>query len=416
MSINNNKQLTKEQLETKLRELAEENLQLKKEIEDLKETNRRISQEHQKDKKLKSFYYKQIKKAAYSLNKSLGTEPLSLSQIEQNKIAVQELKRGVKETQILVDYITKFTKEINSTIDDHQRLDLDISLTFTDMILTEASLQEEEVHEDNDQELTVNLSGIEESRFKIECVSNLREDGIIGGNWTHIALKNSKSFMIGTKNKGIKLFENNSLIYSGKLHLEHAYFGEIIYIESLNCYILNLDLKLYRKYVDDEPPYLYMNFTCGNREGAAFRHSKINQRLITIKDYNKIAAINLQRKDIEIVLKNTDQNRIVDFRLFGKKEDKVICLDQDGGLMLLSLDYSWKDGSVLANQKIELWEDRNELPRSLCVCDRNLYVFVEVGQISIPWLSSRMLILKVSRNGERLIKKAMIDHFGKRIP
>ena len=248
---------------------------------------------------------------------------------------------------------------------------------------------------------------VEGVELVVEKAKGLEEEGLIGDEWTHVALKNRNSYMIGTMLKGLKIKENGALVYSGKLPEDEGILTDMIYVESLNCYLIASLYQIKRKDIDEKPPYLYMNYDCGSRIGGCFRFSKIHERLIVSKHSQNISAIDLERKQVEIEVENGVGNDIIDFRLFGEQENRVIAVTGDGHVILYSLDYTQKRGSVVNSFNIELNCGRKEMPKSLSVCDKNEYCFVEIGQSESDSLCSRMILFKI--RGDSLIKKASID-------
>ena len=95
----------------------------------------------------------------------------------------------------------------------------------------------------------------------------LKEEGITGEGWSYMGVKDSNSFLIGTEKKGLKLVEDGTKFYSAKLSEEAREIKDIVYFPPLNCYFFAAtSSKLYRKDIDDKPPYLFMKLNCGNRE------------------------------------------------------------------------------------------------------------------------------------------------------
>ena len=257
-------------------------------------------------------------------------------------------------------------------------------------------------------DLKLKSYSIDELRVK---VSELRSESLfegknlIGGHWTIISLKSQNSYLIGTMKKGLRLRENGVEIYSGRLPIKDASFRDIIYIPLLDCYLIVHNNKLYRKDIDEKPPYLFMGVNCGFRQGSGLRYSKIHQRLVIIRSRRNISVINLQTKAIEI--ESSMRKRVVDFRLFGNSEDQVILVTQDGFIMLYIIDFAKKIGSVVDQYEMLLNVSLEEIPKSLAVCSKNKYIFVEVGR-SLNNTSSRMAIFKVSAVG--LTREAILDN------
>ena len=97
-------------------------------------------------------------------------------------------------------------------------------------------------------------------KISLAQISHLSESKLIGGFCTFFAFKNNTSFAIGTSGKGMKTVENNKLIHSGRLPgTSTGPLLDIIYVEHLDWYLLNYNSNVYRKDIDDKPPYLYMD-------------------------------------------------------------------------------------------------------------------------------------------------------------
>ena len=226
----------------------------------------------------------------------------------------------------------------------------------------------------------------------------------IGGHYTHIAMKNPNSYLIGTTFRGIRLEHNNgALTYSGKLTGASTCIWDIIYASSpLDCYFLASNDKLYRKDIDAKPPYVCLSIECGYRYGACLRYSEVHQRLIFNKDDTNLAVFNPKTKRIEVVLKKSFGEEICDFRLFGRQEDRVAAVTEDGHVILYSLGYGNKRG-VMAHYQEEMRKS-SESAMTFAVCVKNEYVFVEFENRQ---RCSRMVILKLTLDG--LVKTASID-------
>ena len=233
------------------------------------------------------------------------------------------------------------------------------------------------------------------------------KEQVIGGGWTYIALKNRKSYLTGTQKKHLKLVENNETVYQEKLPVEFAFLLDMIYIPAMDCYFLHYHHKLYRKDIDDQPPYMYMNIFCGVRFGACFRYSETHQRLIINKNEKIISAVNLEAKELEIEVKKSVGDSIIDFRIFGEKDERAIAFTKDGYIVLYSFDFRQKTGEVVSHSQIELFGGRAEWPKSISVCSKGEYPLIEIGEWYKPYLCSRMLVYKIG--GKTLTKMVTVD-------
>ena len=230
----------------------------------------------------------------------------------------------------------------------------------------------------------------------------------IGGTYTLLAMKNPKSYMIATWGKWIKVVENNESIYFGKLPEVLGSIQDIIYIRRLNCYIFNHCRKLYRKDVDRRHAYLFMNINCGCREGSSILYSEIHQKLIVAINFKDLGMIDLLRADIDTQVEKRVGDDIQDFKLFGRRKDKVACITANGWIVLYHFEYPQKTGFVVGLNKIDLLRgQRNEKALTLEVCDKGRHLIVEIGRNEDPYTCSRMLIFEIVKN--ELIQKSVLD-------
>ena len=288
--------------------------------------------------------------------------------------------------------------------------------TFRKENLTEDLLAEEE-----GQKMEKLGDRLERLKVSFEDIRDFAELGKIMGQVTEVALKSLNSHLIvinGTKppfQTELRLRDDGVEVYSGTLTGNITYLCDIIYLPApFNCYLLAGWHHLYRKDIDDKPPYFFMDIECSYRRGACFRYSDLNKRLIINKDGLNISLINPKTKKIEVFAKKDIGGRIKDFRLFGEKENRVVAVTEEGYVYLYSFGYENKMGLVGHYQE-ELSEQRRESTRSIAVCQKNEYVFVEVSQSSNPFLCSRMIILKLSQSQDILAKIASIDQYSQQI-
>ena len=259
-------------------------------------------------------------------------------------------------------------------------------------------------------------SGFKEENISlvVEKVENHKTQGIIGGSFTHFAVKNATSYMIGTSRHGFKVIENGSVIHLGRLPGRDQQLADIVYADHLDCYFLYHNYKIYRKDVDDKPPYVFMDLRCRFLHGCCFRYTKVNKRLLIIsEDCESILVINVDRKQVEMkITRNALKDELVqDFRIFGKKETELACLTKEGTLVVFSLDYLTRKVLRTSQSKISLLSERREETLSMAVCGNNEYILVEieVKQFFGRHHSSRMAVFHHNINSRKLVLKATLD-------
>ena len=244
--------------------------------------------------------------------------------------------------------------------------------------------------------------------IEIKTMKSLHEEGLTGGRWTFLVLKNSSSFIIGNNHNWLKLYEDNNQLYFENLRDSRITIKGLVYIDFLDCYLLGYNDAIYRKDVDDKAPYLYINLSCGQNSRDWFTYSKLNQRLIAPYDFDgysvDIGLINLKKKQMDMVFFGGSTNEvqiIQDLKMFGKKEDKFVYLNSDLKLVLLWLNFRPLKICVKSEYKIEKIEDRRESGLSVEVCGQGKYIIaaLRLGGARLPFhgecFHSRMIILEL---------------------
>ena len=227
---------------------------------------------------------------------------------------------------------------------------------------------------------------------------------------TSMAFKDNNCFMICTRDFRMRIIEKGSEVFVGDFERVVYGLSDIIYCKVLDCYLFSLGGKIYRKDINKEPYFMFMDEGCGTSIGASFRYSELHERLIIPKDSTKIAAINLETKEVELEILKEDGDEIMDFQLHGLGEDKVASLTQDGHLFVSELNYFFKKGEIYSLVAIELIKERHEHAETVVVCPKNRYIFVEIYRSQEPHICSRMMIFWYKKRKLKLC--ARIDQFG----
>ena len=255
--------------------------------------------------------------------------------------------------------------------------------------------------EDHLQAKTETELSIEELKLEINQTAEYQVEGVLQCQQTHLAMKDPYSFIICTHKDGFSHMENRCLVYQGELPGADNWVDDLVFVRHLDCYLMVSYNKIYRKDMDDEPPYEYLEQKVASRTGSCMLYSEINQRLIVHKRGNTVAVVNLEDKKEEIVVtENGFAGDIVDFRLSGGRENNIIALTSQGCLLQYQFNYSRKSGTVAKTCKFSLNRSRKEKPASLAVCLAGKYILVEIeGQRSNTKVCSRMLVFMANRTG-----------------
>ena len=266
-------------------------------------------------------------------------------------------------------------------------------------------------YEEKIQLLRTKLSA--EVDYQIKCLPEKVLRTGIGGDMTHLALKNKDSFLIGTDGKGFLLREDKVDLYTENGLGGSAALMDMVYVRPLDCYFIAYDGKLYRKGIDDKPPEVFMELQCGYRPGACLRYSPLRQRLVINKDFQNISVVNLSTKEIEIEVEKEVGDEIMDFKFLNKDQNLVVSVTRSCHVVLYHLNFEENVGSVVNTLQEELIQERGECPRSIAVCQENHHLVVEIGTTRFPFNSSRLLVLKVEE--DKLIRKASLDVYEQKI-
>ena len=230
-------------------------------------------------------------------------------------------------------------------------------------------------------------------------------------SWSQLALKNENSYFIGPLDKEkFTLFENGEILFSGKVdNSGWTFMTGLTYIESLDCYLFNNNRSIYRKDIDQKPPYLFLDQNYMIGQDYLDQH----QSLVfwNLKD-RILSVVNLETKKTEFESKISMGGQICGFRSFGGEGSKeyFVSLMQDGYLFLHELDFEKKEGAVVGFFNLELDRQKNESTSCFAVCEKNQYVLLEAGVFKDGPAElkhseySRMVLVKLE--GTNFVKKA----------
>ena len=234
------------------------------------------------------------------------------------------------------------------------------------------------------------------------------------GIFTHLAVKDKKSYMVGNDGGKFKIVEDSDQTWYFDPPTHHGLMYDMIYIDHLDCYFFYFYNNIYRKDINDSPPYIFMKIELSRRPGSIFSYSKINKKLIVAKNAIKVAVINLERKQTEILAKGRENDEILQFRLFGVDENKVICVTKKGYVYLTCFNYDLKKVCAFNTLKLNFIKKRKEIGFSISVSDNNDYALVEISGCHTDFpLCSRMAVVKIK---DRLLEVvALLDVYDQKL-
>ena len=237
---------------------------------------------------------------------------------------------------------------------------------------------------------------------------------LLDNNNIFLAIKNLRSMMIGSSFLEFRLFENSILIYSEEVMKEESYkLHDIIYVDHLDCYFLLINFKIYRKDIDEKPPYLWMDVRSGGKAGYCFRYSKMNRRFLITKDSCNMSFLDKTCTRVEIEVKRTQEDYLRDFKIFGKNEKKVVAISNDGEVLCYVFNFALKKLAQSSQFNLELIKEREERGLCVSVCKKNKMMLVATCD---RYTLSRLAALKFEGNSLKLSMKAMIDLYEQNTP
>ena len=244
-------------------------------------------------------------------------------------------------------------------------------------------------------------------RLNLELFKNQQKVGIVGGLLSYLSFKNSTSFAIGTYQNGLVVVENGEEIYSAELQQDVKDMNNIIYIEHLDCYLIYCyENVVYRKDIDDKPPYLYFAVDLKLIAGKPWIYSKAIQRLIASESLRNIVFIDLDKRRIDFEIRNKNLGKLVDLRVFGEKGNMLISIAKGGRINLFCLNFELRK---ICAQRSYIFINpfkRKEMFTAIAVCEKNKYLLASTKYEKFV-KASRIIIFEIK--GLLLTKKVVLD-------
>ena len=188
----------------------------------------------------------------------------------------------------------------------------------------------------------------------ITPLKNDSQPRIIGGSKTLLAMKNPKSYLIATSRRGMKVIENQSIIFMKKLPPANNEVLDAIYVKSQDCYFLIIGSLLYRKDINDVMPFVVNDsLAIGSQLGNSLRYSEEHDRLFVVKGGDSIALIIPRTGNLDFELGGNIKKGVTEFRLFGGVDNRVVPVTKENLIQLQSFDVSQRLGSDLSMQRLK---------------------------------------------------------------
>ena len=119
-----------------------------------------------------------------------------------------------------------------------------------------------------------------------------------------LAVKNADSYLVAYRDIGLLLYEKGKLYYSSVdpmrrfADLEHL---DVVYVKSLNYYLLCSNNKLSKKRIDSSAPYLFMDIELNAMEVSCFKMVPDHRyRVMFVDKGDQLFLVNLKTGKIEM--------------------------------------------------------------------------------------------------------------------
>ena len=244
--------------------------------------------------------------------------------------------------------------------------------------------------------------------LEVTQIDQLQEEDLKGDQSTFLAVKTDSTYMIGTETEELKVVNNGKQVFSGRLPEDAQYITAMTYISLLNCVIIHTDYGTYRKDFDDQPPYFFLNVPCAQASKKSSFSSE-NNRLLVAKRFRGLAVVNMRRRQREIELNQGYYGTIIDFKIFGKRVTKVVCLTWKGDILLYIFNFALKKICAINRAKVDRIVERNEIGLSIEVCEKGEYILVEISDVD-EGFCSRIIIFQLKTHIFKKVKIVDLYH------
>ena len=137
--------------------------------------------------------------------------------------------------------------------------------------------------------------------LEVEEIGNHPREAVFQNHRSIFALKDEETYMIEAKaGSGLRLIKDSIQLGLFRLSSEYSCIDDAVYASHLDCFFFLEPGELYRKGIDENPHYLFMDLR--TLDPKQLIYSGINKRLIALLG-SGIAIINVDEKRVELKLR-----------------------------------------------------------------------------------------------------------------
>ena len=254
-------------------------------------------------------------------------------------------------------------------------------------------------------------------KIKTKVITGYKAKGIEGDLWNHLALKNENSFLVGGKDKGIKLVDNGRLLFVGKVSNKmFSSLGDIFYSRRLNCYFIHADYNLYRKEIDRNPPYLFLHLDERENNFKSLVYSEKKEKLVILRINKNFLVLSPGRKKIEFTLaRKKILGEAMDSSFFGSRDDELVGITFDRVAFVYDLFSPRQSREIVSTLHLKTLDETEDCGSSIAGSHNGDYFCVALGKFTHPWSISRVVLIRFDSSSRRLEVVATLNLFEKNI-
>ena len=238
-------------------------------------------------------------------------------------------------------------------------------------------------------------------------------------HFNKLALKDPTSYLLIIYGVKLELVEKGQKMYSTKFSLMINSPFDAVYAEHLNAYLIIYKDMVIRKDIDSRVPWIWMRIGSNFGHDGILLYSKIQKRLILLTDDKNLIVLNLDKRKRELEVRRTKGDNIMQMRVFGKEEKKLIYLSYNGSVVWYSFNFGMRKVCSVNSARIKLNKVRKEFGASLAVSDLSDYLLVEVGGFQTfrgsldRFICSRMILFSIKNS--KLVTQSIFDRYSEKI-
>ena len=250
--------------------------------------------------------------------------------------------------------------------------------------------------------------------LQIRVDDRLSSNSEVGGAETHFAMKAKDSFIIATKDKDVILIENGQIIYTGRPRDDKVFTVKgIAYAKLEDCYFLySFSSKtIFRKRIDNLDPEPWTSIVLSGK----LMYTGINQGVVDHDDDGRMVIVSTTIKNSGLRIKQKFDRRIMDYDVYGEKEDMMVAVTWSGWVILYNYDLVARRGDVMGAGQLELLKERDENPIRVCVGPKGKYICVHLEESKFPFVASRFIILELDQKNSNILQMSVFHLFDQSI-